>query len=371
MVLSRGRALLGAWLLAAVMVPHPVDSRLGMGATALTKKTFDGFIHGSDKVLVDFVKREGDEWHKQQSELESAVRKVRGFGCNVPVATVDVGAEADLANNFVPRGEFPQLLWFLHGEPTQYHRTFRTAKGISDFIMALDRDPIQEVKTMDEVSNYNRAVLAEIRRTSPLYHALEVAASRHMDSVAVTWMDSDKETVNWHSDEGQPVTYKGEVTPDGLERWMRGLLTRSESPPEPEEGTVGPVIDGGSMVVVGQTFEDLVLRKEQDVMLLVYAPWCGFSRQFFPVWESFARAVAGVSHLVVAKMDGDRNSSPFPEDFTWNAYPTVLHVKAGQRWPTIFHGNRTVANLVRFAEEHGSKPLNLDPSATAGFEAEL
>jgi len=341
-----------------------------MGATALTKKSFDSFVHGSERVLVDFVKRDTDEWHKQQSELEQAVRQVRGFGCRVPVATVDVNAEADLAKQYVPRGEFPQLLWFLHGEPTQYHRTLRNAKSISDFVMALDRDPIQTIQKADEVNNYNRAILAEVRRTSPLYHALEVSAARHMDAVAVNFLDSDKETVTWHSDEGGTVTYKGEATPSAVEHWLRGLLIRSEAPPEPEGGGSGPVIDAGSVVVVGQTFEDLVLRQDQDVMFLVYAPWCGFSRKFFPVWEAFARAVAGVQHLVVAKMDGDRNSSPLPEDFSWTAYPTVMHVKAGQRWPNIFHGNRTVANLVRFAEEHGSKPLNLDPAATLD-EAEL
>jgi len=361
---------LWTWLLTAASSPYPVLSRLGMGATALTGKTFEDFVHGSDKVLVDFVRRDSDDWSKQTSELEAAVRQVRGFGCRVPVATVDATAEVDLAKHYVPRGNFPQLLWFLHGEPTQYHRTLRSAKSISDFVMALDRDPIKAVETVDEVSNYNRAVLAEIHRASPLYHALEIAAARHMDAVAVNFIESDKDAVTWHSDEGEPIKYEGEATPEAVERWVRGRLTRSESPPEPAEGG-GPAVDEGSVVVVGQTFEELVLRKEQDVMLLIYAPWCGFSRKFFATWEAFARAVAGVPHLVVAKMDGDRNSSPFPEDFSWNAYPTVLHVRAGQRWPSVFSGNRTVSNLVRFAEEHGSKPLNLDPATTQEIEAEL
>eukprot|EP00418_Pyrodinium_bahamense_P015730 CAMPEP_0179124010 /NCGR_PEP_ID=MMETSP0796-20121207/58585_1 /TAXON_ID=73915 /ORGANISM="Pyrodinium bahamense, Strain pbaha01" /LENGTH=370 /DNA_ID=CAMNT_0020822659 /DNA_START=51 /DNA_END=1163 /DNA_ORIENTATION=+ len=370
MVPCIGRPSLGPWFLAAAMAPFPVDSRLGMGSTALTRKSFDDFVHSSDKVLVDFIRRDGDDWRKQQSELEAAVRQVRGYGCRVPVATVDVSAEEDLAKHYVPRGNFPQLLWFLHGEPTQYHRSLRTAKSISDFVMALDRNPIVVIETAEEVGNYNRAILAEIRRTSPMYHALEVAAARHMDTLAVNFLDSDKDVVTWHSDDGEPVRYSGEATATAVENWVRGRLTRSETPPEPPEGG-GPVIDAGSVVVVGQTFEELVLRKEQDVMLLVYAPWCGFSRKFFPTWEAFARVTSGVSHLVVAKMDGDRNSSPYPEDFGWTAYPTVLHVRAGERWPTVFHGNRTVANLVRFAEEHGSRPLDLDPAAAQEIEAEL
>jgi len=106
--------------------------------------------------------------------------------------------------------------------------------------------------------------------------------------------------------------------------------------------------------VVGSTFEEMVLRADKDVFLLIYAPWCGWSRKFIPTWESLARRAASVPHLVVAKMDGDRNGSPYPEDFSWNAYPTVFFVKAGSRKPIVFHGNRTEARLLEFARQHGS-----------------
>ena len=33
---------------------------------------------------------------------------------------------------------------FTHGEPTQYHRSLRTAKAMTDFVLALDRDPMLE-----------------------------------------------------------------------------------------------------------------------------------------------------------------------------------------------------------------------------------
>lgn len=35
-----------------------------------------------------------------------------------------------------------------------------------------------------------------------------------------------------------------------------------------------------------------------------------------------------VKHLVVAKMDGDQNSSPLMEDFSWSSYPHIFFVKA-------------------------------------------
>ena len=35
-----------------------------------------------------------------------------------------------------------------------------------------------------------------------------------------------------------------------------------------------------------------------------------------------------VKHLVVAKMDGDQNSSPLQEEFSWTSYPHIFFVKA-------------------------------------------
>jgi len=48
-----------------------------------------------------------------------------------------------------------------------------------------------------------------------------------------------------------------------------------------------------------------------------------------------------------------------------------MHVRAGERWPTVFEGNRTVANLVKFANTHGSQQIKLDPSVSSELEAEL
>jgi len=313
----------------------------------------------NEKVLVDFYSPKDPRWPDLHSELQSAVREVRGFGCQVPVATVDANAEEALANRFVPNGPYPHLMWFRHGEPTQYHRTLRKSKNIMDFMLALDRDPLREAASEEEVTKgVNRAVYAQLPKASPMYKVLEVVASKHMDTVEFTHHEGSEGTIRWIEEEKQPAVYSGEATVEGLEHWVRGLLTKSEPLPEPQ--------DGDSVIVVGQTFEDIVLRPDKDVFLLIYAPWCGFSRKFIPVYEELAREMAQVPHVVVAKMDGDLNGSPYPDDFRWNAYPTVFFVRAGSRTPAVFHGNRTIARLVEFAQEHTSTPFRLDnPTATA------
>mmetsp|Transcript_8732 Transcript_8732/g.23375 ORF Transcript_8732/g.23375 Transcript_8732/m.23375 type:complete len:363 (-) Transcript_8732:49-1137(-) len=347
-----GSALL-AWALLALLAPRPAVSRLGFGSTALTGSTFDSFIARNEKVLIDFYSAEDPRWPDLNSELQSAVREVRDFGCQVPVASVDVLKEPQLAKRFVPNGPYPHLMWFKHGEPTQYHRTLRKSKNIMDFMLALDRDPLREAASEEEVrKGVNRAVYAMVPKASKMYKMLEVVAAKHMDTVEFAFHDSKESNIRWLEEGKEPVDYAGEANVDAFEHWVRGLLTKSEPLPEPQAGD--------SAIVVGQTFEDLVLRPDKDVFLLIYAPWCGFSRKMVPIWESFAREVAQVPHLVVAKMDGDLNGSPYPEEFRWNAYPTVFFVKAGTRTPEVFHGNRTVARLVEFAQQHGSQPFRLD-----------
>eukprot|EP00929_Paragymnodinium_shiwhaense_P056417 TRINITY_DN28229_c0_g1_i1.p1 TRINITY_DN28229_c0_g1~~TRINITY_DN28229_c0_g1_i1.p1 ORF type:complete len:369 (+),score=78.56 TRINITY_DN28229_c0_g1_i1:134-1240(+) len=332
------------------------DGRLGT-ATQLTKSTFEAFIKKNDAVLVDFC----DDAHRNSYELEAAARMARDFGCTVPFAKVDADKEKELAAQFVPNGKYPQLLWFRNGAPTQYHRTLRNTKQIVDFVLALNRDPITEVASAEETTSYNRVLFAEIPKKSDMYKALEVVAQRHMDTVGMLYMESSLNRIRWLSNDTDLVTsetqqmvhatYDGDADVEVLDRWVRGQLVKSEPIPERQ--------DGDSLIVVGLNFEESVYRADKDVFLNVYAPWCGFSRKFLPTWENFARLVANNQHLVVAKMDGDANQSPDPQEFRWNAYPSVFFLKAGSRTPHLFTGNRTISNLIKFANEHGSQPISL------------
>merc|ERR1719502_1708770 len=181
-----------------------------------------------------------------------------------------------------------------------------------------------QIKSQEEARDFNPVVFAQVSRKSPLFKTLEVVASKHMDTVAFTFLEgSSSNDISWMSTESEPKKYDGELTPAAIDRWVRMSLLKSEAIPE------DPALleDEGSKVVVGKSFEDIVLQKDKDVIMQVYAPWCGFCKKFTPVWNSFAQTLKGVEHLVVAKMDGSRNSSPLPEDFSWDSYPKIFMVK--------------------------------------------
>lgn len=133
-----------------------------------------------------------------------------------------------------------------------------------------------------------------------------------------------------------------------------GKIERSiKSEPVPETN------DEPVKVVVAKQFEEMVLQKDKDVMLEVYAPWCGHCKSFEPVYKEFAEKMKGVDHIVVSKMDGTANESSH-EEFEWAGFPTIFFVKAGTTTPIKYESGRTLDDLVKFVKENSTKPFDLE-----------
>ncbi|CAK0835763.1 unnamed protein product [Prorocentrum cordatum] len=352
------------WLLslAALVSLRPAEGRLGV-ATMLTPSSLGPFIGSNEKVLVDFVDQTDPNFAQLSGEMDAAARKIRDLGCKVPFVKVDARQDWALAEKYVPQLKFPQLLWFVHGQPTKYHYAMRKEKDIVDFVLALDRDPIETVQSEEDIHKYDRAIYAQMPKSSPHFKTLEVVAAQHMDTVAVLHREASGENVTFMSERQgeQSMGYDGEFTASSLERWIRNRLTKSEPIPR------SPDMYGGSLIAVGHTLEEMVLQpstppaERKDVFLMVYASWCGYSRKFMPVWEEFAIRAAKVPHLSVIKMDGSLNGSPLKDQgFRWEAYPKVLFLRAGDSTPVAFEGDRSVKHLAAFANEHGSKVFDLE-----------
>jgi len=197
---------------------------------------------------------------------------------------------------------------------------------------------------------FNPAVYAQLSKSSPMYKVLEVVSNKHMDTVAFAHKEARGQNVSWIVNDKAVDTYSGSASVEEFEHWVNTRLTISEDVPD----DAFAVDSNDVQMVVGKTFEDMVLKNDKDVFLMVYAPWVGYSLKLFPVWNAFAREVADEEHLMVAKMDGDRNRSPL---LTVDAFPSLMYFKAGNSTPNIFHGNRTVDELIDFANEHGSVPI--------------
>lgn len=343
------------WTAALVFFfPWLASARLGMTATELTEATFDDYVTDYERLLIDFYDPGDGDWQHHSEELQKALMMVRNYGSRVAFAKVDVTKAPTLAKKYVLNGRYPQLVWFAHGKASQYHRALRSAKSMADFVMAMDRPSIIEIDSADQTGDYNRAVLVETKKSSPLYKVIDAVALRHMDTVAFTTLESDKGSVIWMVDGETKGKYEGPPDVEALDKWVKQQMPfKTEDLPDGELA-----MEDGVNVIVGKNFEEKVLQKDKDVIMLIHAPWCGFCKNFLPKWRKFARAVQSFPHIFVAQMDGDRNESPLPGDFEWHAFPTIFYVRAGESQPFYYRGNRTVESLLSFAQEKSSQPMN-------------
>ncbi|XP_021568800.1 thioredoxin domain-containing protein 11 isoform X2 [Carlito syrichta] len=116
--------------------------------------------------------------------------------------------------------------------------------------------------------------------------------------------------------------------------------------------------------VTTDTFWEVVLQK-QDVLLLYYAPWCGFCPSLNHVFIQLARLLP-VDTFVVARIDVSQNDLPW--EFMVDRLPTVLFFPCNRKDLSVKYPEDlpiTLPSLLRFILHH-SGPASAPPS-TAGM----
>jgi protein disulfide-isomerase A1 len=111
---------------------------------------------------------------------------------------------------------------------------------------------------------------------------------------------------------GRKFLYSGDYSVDSIkvfgEKFLAGELLpylKSESIPEKNDGDV--------KIVVSDTFDDIVLDETKDVLLEVYAPWCGHCRDMEHEYNHLAELLRDIPSIVIAKIDGTKNEHSLVE----------------------------------------------------------
>ena len=92
--------------------------------------------------------------------------------------------------------------------------------------------------------------------------------------------------------------------------------------------------------------EPFISHASQDkVLMLFYADWCGYSRQFLPVWDEITQNV----NIRTERINVDENSA-LSADFQISALPTLYLVDGQTR--TKYEGERTRSAILNFVSTH-------------------
>jgi protein disulfide-isomerase A1 len=154
------------------------------------------------------------------------------------------------------------------------------------------------------------------------------------------------------SDQMKKFAYSGDVkslTVDSLrpfiEEFKSGKLAPFLKSEEPPTDNSAPV-----KVIVGKTFKELVSDSDKDVLLEVYAPWCGHCKQLEPVYNDLATELKDISNLIIAKMDGTANEV---DGLEIQGFPTIKFYPSGNKGsPIEFGGERDISGFKNFLSEH-------------------
>ncbi|KAI1820776.1 protein disulfide-isomerase [Xylaria intraflava] len=158
-----------------------------------------------------------------------------------------------------------------------------------------------------------------------------------------------------------PFDIEKEITPEAISTFVEDFSAgkiepslKSEPIPETQEGPV--------TVVVGKSYEEIVLDDSKDVLIEFYAPWCGHCKALAPKYEELAGLFANSEFkdkVVIAKVDATAND--VPDDI--RGFPTIKLYPAGAKSePVTYTGSRTVEDLLSFVKASGKYKAEVEKS---------
>jgi len=112
--------------------------------------------------------------------------------------------------------------------------------------------------------------------------------------------------------------------------------------------------------VVASSFDELVLQGSQDVLLDVFADWCGPCRAIAPTIAALSEIFADNPNIVIAKLDCDKNDV----DRTYLPETSIPNIKlfrgANKKEPVKYKGNRSLDDFIEFLHSNATTPFDLE-----------
>ncbi|XP_076911469.1 protein disulfide-isomerase-like [Bidens hawaiensis] len=142
---------------------------------------------------------------------------------------------------------------------------------------------------------------------------------------------------------------KPNLEPDHIESWLKQYKDGKISPYVKSE-PIPEFHDEPVKVVVADNFNDIVYKSGKNVMLEMYAPWCGHCQKLSPILDKVAASFEKDTNVVIAKMDASANDIVH-EGFEIKGYPT-LYFKSASGKLLQYRGKRTKDKIIEFIKKN-------------------
>uniref|UniRef100_U3FWF7 Protein disulfide-isomerase A4 n=1 Tax=Micrurus fulvius TaxID=8637 RepID=U3FWF7_MICFL len=149
----------------------------------------------------------------------------------------------------------------------------------------------------------------------------------------------------------EPEEFDSDILREFVLSFKKGKLKPIvKSQPIPKNNK-GPV-----KIVVGKTFESIVMDPNSDVLIEFYAPWCGHCKKLEPIYMELGKKYKKQKNLIIAKMDATANDVT-NDSYKVEGFPTIYFAPSNSKKnPIKFEiGERDLEHLSKFVEEHATK----------------
>jgi len=201
-------------------------------------------------------------------------------------------------------------------------------------------------------------------------------AKRFVGQYSVTYTDTDafKDTIDGmlgvkefpaivvQPKAGSKIKYlhKGTMTAEAVIQFLQDVQAGKVEPTiksEPVPSSQDEVV----RVIVGSNLQQEVFREDRDVLVEIYAPWCGACKALWPEYKKVAVYVRNweLTDLVtIAKIDATTNDITL-EGMEYSSFPTLYFVPAGTNTPIKMETDRNAKAMWKWIKEHSSKQAEI------------
>lgn len=256
---------------------------------------------------------------------------------NTNVKAVDVKCDndknKDLCTKFNVRG-FPTVILVIDSQASEYNGP-RSVDGLRKAInLQTAQKPIKE-ETMSKpiIYNFNTEWCGYSKKFQPIWDEFSKKMNNSIKVMDIKCDDdSNKELCNRYDIPGFPsvvLVQNDNVTNYNGPRTVAGLLAFAN--------------DSANNSANNST-NDSANDSTKTIIYNFNTEWCGYSKQFQPIWNTFANSIKGKDNTtaVDVKCDDDKNKE-ICNKYDIEGYPTVLIVKGNKI--EKYSGPRTVDGL--------------------------